>query len=274
MKQETLFLPTVVPIKEIRQEIPLVATYRLPKPEGFSHKPGQFLEVSLFGKGEVPISISSPPSYEDILLTIRNTGYVTSAIHTLKEGEIVGIRGPLGNSFPYEEYKGYDVLFVGGGIGLAPLRSLLWEMLYHREDFGRILLLYGARTPADLLYPWQYEEYERKGVEVLLTVDRGDEKWTGNVGVVTTLFDKIKIEPERTVAYVCGPGIMIRFALRDLVEKLGIPANNCIATLERHMKCGVGKCGHCVIAEKYVCIDGPVFRYPEIRMLERYDDPW
>ncbi len=269
-----LLIPTVVKIKERRKEIPAVDTFVLEKPEDFSHKPGQFLEVSVFGTGEVPISISSPPSYEDILLTIRNTGYVTSAIHTLKEGDLIGIRGPLGNSFPYEEYKGYDVLFVGGGIGLAPLRSLLWEMLYHREDFGRIILLYGARTPSDLLYPWQYEDWKSKGVEVLLTVDRGDETWTGNVGVVTTLFDKIEIDPSRTVAYVCGPGIMMRFALRDLEGKLGIPAHNCIATLERHMKCGVGKCGHCVIAEKYVCMDGPVFRYTEIRALERFDDPW
>lgn len=274
MKQETLFLPTLVRIREIKPEIPAVATFRLPKPDGFSHKPGQFLEVSFFGKGEVPISISSPPSYEELFLTIRNTGYVTQAIHSLKAGDMLGIRGPLGNSFPYEEYKGYDVMFVGGGIGLAPLRSLLWEMLYHREDFGKIFLLYGARTPSDLLYPWQYEEFEKNGVEVLLTVDRGDENWRGNVGVVTTLFEMVKIEPQRTVAYVCGPGIMIRFAMRDLIDKMGIAPHNCIATLERHMKCGVGKCGHCVIGEKYVCIDGPVFRYPQIRMLERYEDPW
>ncbi|HFE51816.1 MAG TPA: oxidoreductase [Bacteroidetes bacterium] len=192
---------------------------------------------------------------------------MTNALHAKKEGDLVGVRGPLGNHFPFEEVMGYDILFVGGGIGLPPLRSLIEPMLEAREKFGRIIILYGARTPADRVYKsWLTELEKRDDIEFMQTVDVGDETWTGNVGVVTTLFKKITVEPSKTVAFTCGPPIMIKFVIQDLLQ-MGFDGDHIISTLERYMKCGVGKCGHCAIGHKYVCTDGPVFSFTQMRAL-------
>ncbi|MCS7224420.1 MAG: FAD/NAD(P)-binding protein [Armatimonadetes bacterium] len=281
-----LYTPTLLRVTAIEDEIPAEAVtgpiknFVLER-NGIDFRPGQFAQVTVFGAGEVPISLSSPPSLSDrIILTVRAAGFVTGALHQIRPGDVIGFRGPCGNGFPIEPCIGQDILFVAGGIGLAPLRGLLWELLFRRQDFGRILLLYGARTPRDLLYQYQIPEWQEKGVEVFQSVDVGDGVWEKRtetprkVGVVTTLFQEIKIDPQRTVAFVCGPPVMIRFALLGLTRDLHIAPERCFATLERHMKCGVGKCGHCIVADKYVCMDGPVFSLAELEKMAVIEEPW
>jgi sulfite reductase subunit B len=232
----------------------------------FEHKPGQFVELSIFGYGEAPISITSPPiEKEHLELCVRSVGAVTNALHSMKEGDLVSIRGPYGNGFPLEETKGKNLLFIAGGIGLPPLRSLIGCIPEKREDFMGVKILYGARTSSDLLYMDELKRWGKmEDTEVLITVDNDDEEWKGNVGVVTTLFEKTKISPDNTVALMCGPEIMMRFVVKDLL-KFGFPEEEIILSLERKMQCGIGKCGHCNIAERYVCLDGPVFRYDQIK---------
>ncbi|MHA1123858.1 MAG: FAD/NAD(P)-binding protein [Candidatus Heimdallarchaeota archaeon] len=237
----------------------------------FQNNPGQFVELSVYGIGEVPISITSPPTKRGSFeLGIRNVGNVTNAMHKLKKGDIVGIRGPFGNHFPVEEYKGKDLLFVTGGLGYLPLRSAFRFALHNRDDYGKIYILYGDRCPADVLFPEENEEYEkREDIEFLSTVDRDDEMcWGGNVGVVTSLFPSIaeKLDPKNTVAMICGPPIMYKFVNIEL-EKLGLDSDHIFLSLERKMKCGVGKCCHCGIGDKFVCLDGPVFTLRQIRTL-------
>ena len=265
-----LYLPRIASIVSIRDETPDVQTLRLQMDDGqpLGHRAGQFVEVSVFGVGECPLCVSSAPepgaSFDT---TVRAVGGVTRALHSLGVGGKVGIRGPLGNEFPLEEFKGMDMLFVGGGIGLPPLRSVIDTVLSARSDFGRVAILYGARTPSDLVYKHHLKEWEeRDDVEFHVTVDVEDEGWTGNVGVVITLFSKIEVDPSKTVAFTCGPPIMIRFVIRDLLN-MGLSEDNIISTLERQMKCGVGKCGHCAIGHTYVCTDGPVFTYKQIRQM-------
>lgn len=270
---ENIYLPQMAEIKEISDETIDTKSFMLSFVDKefkskWLHKPGQFVEVSLFGAGESPIGIASSPSQKGFIrITVRAVGRVTKALHQKKVGDIIGIRGPLGNGFPFEEVQNKDILFIGGGIGLPPLRSLLDYMLDERKKFKRIILLYGARTPGDLVYKDNLKEWEkREDLEFLLTVDVGDDKWKGNVGVVTTLFEKIKLKPKETFTFTCGPPIMIKFVIQDLL-KMGFAEENIISTLERYMKCGVGKCGHCAIGYKYVCLDGPVFSYKEIMNL-------
>ncbi len=281
-----LYRPRLARVLGVREEIPergatrRVVTLELER-AGPAHRPGQFLEVGVFGAGEVPISISSPPGLDGPLrLTVRAAGVVSGLLTRARAGDVLGVRGPLGNAFPLEEHEGRDVVFVAGGIGLAPLRSLLWEMLLRRERYGRILVLHGARAPQDLLYTWQYEEWQRQGVEVWLSADHGDGEWEKGiapprtVGVITGLFDRLALDPARAVAFLCGPPVMIRVACSRLVEDLGFAPERLVATLERHMKCGVGKCGHCVVVDRYVCVDGPVFRYDELLALDHIEPPW
>lgn len=232
----------------------------------FDYKPGQFVEIGVFGFGEAPISITSSPSTKDYFdLCIKNMGEVTNKLHQMKKNDNVYVRGPYGNAFPFDEVKNKDVLFVAGGIGLAPLRSLINEMLAHRNEFGKIQVLYGARTLDDMIFTHELEEWSKR-IKVLTTVDKGDFRWEGNVGVVGTLLTNIKGETENATAFICGPPIMIKFVIQDMV-KLGFKDENIITTLERRMQCGIGKCGHCNIGGKYVCIDGPVFSYKQIKEL-------
>lgn len=232
----------------------------------FDYKPGQFVEIGIFGFGEAAISITSSPSTKDYFeLCIKNRGDVTNKLHQMKKNDTVYVRGPYGNGFPFDEVKNKDVLFVAGGIGLAPLRSLIKEMLVHRNEFGKIQVIYGAKTPEDMIFTYELKEWSKK-IKVLTTVDKKDFRWEGNVGVVGTLLTNIKGETENATAFVCGPPIMIKFVIQDLV-KLGFKDENIITTLERKMQCGIGKCGHCNIGEKYVCIDGPVFSYKQLKNL-------
>lgn len=270
--REIVYMPTVARLLEVEQLTGLEKLFTLELPQGHSlgNEPGQFVEVSLFGIGEAPISVSSSPSSSNgtFELCVRRVGDLTNAMHQLGPGSLLGIRGPFGNPFPIDRMKGKDVLFAAGGLGLAPLRSLINEVLDQRSHFGRVIILYGTKQPSEILFREELAEWaERDDVEFHMTVDRGDENWQGNVGVITTLFPRITINSRATVAATCGPPIMYRFVLMELLGK-GIPETQIYLSLERRMKCGVGKCGHCQINGLYCCQDGPVFRYADIKGLE------
>jgi sulfite reductase subunit B len=233
------------------------------------YTPGQFVEVSLFGYGEAPISISSSPTMPgSFQLCVRNVGSVTSALHRLSPGAEIGIRGPFGRGFPVEQMRNRDILFVAGGLGLAPLRSLIYYAFDHRREFGHLTVLIGARNPGELLFKEEFGHWARRyDADVHVTVDRADATWSGPVGVITTLFPRISIDPKTTIVVIVGPPVMYRFALAETFGK-GVPGEQVFVSLERRMKCGVGKCGHCQMNGVYVCQSGPVFSYPEIAKLE------
>ena len=233
----------------------------------FKYCVGQFAMISILGAGEAPFSISSTPSRPGLLeFCIRQTGTVTNALFRLKENDLVGIRGPYGNGFPVEKMKGKDILIVMGGLGAAPLRSVLLYCLDNRDQFGRVILLHGAKRPAEMIFREEFFDLKKRDdLECCLAVDEDDTgKWTENVGVVTKLFPLIEdIDPENTYSLVCGPPVMYKFVLKELVN-LDIPKDQILMTLERRMKCGVGKCGHCAIDYIYTCLDGPVFTYWDV----------
>jgi sulfite reductase subunit B len=268
----SIYLPTMMLIVRTRNITALEKLFTIELPPGFAlnHKPGQFVEVSLLGVGEAPISISSSPSRSNgsFEICVRKVGRLTKVLHTLNPGDTVGIRGPFGRGFPVEHFRGKDLLFAPGGLGLAPLRSLIYQVLDQRAMFGRVLILYGAKHPSELLFKDELDKWmEREDVELHLTVDRADENWTGNVGVITTLFPQIQVHARNTIAITCGPPVMYRFVLMEL-QSLGIPEGNIWLSLERRMKCGVGQCGHCQMNHIYTCLEGPVFSFSEIKHLE------
>jgi NAD(P)H-flavin reductase len=231
--------------------------------------PGQFNMVYVPGAGEIPISISGDPAIQGrILHTIRVVGSVTRAMRQLSAGDVMGVRGPFGVGWPTEEAAdGKDVVIVAGGIGLAPLRPAIYRVLAERHRYGKIVVLYGTRTPADLLYRRELELWRaRLDLEVLVTVDRAGERWHGNVGVVTALIPKAPFDPARTIAMICGPELMMRFTAMKLEER-GVPADRIYVSLERNMKCGVGLCGHCQCGSTFICKDGPVYRYGRVKHL-------
>ncbi len=232
--------------------------------EEFHYEPGQFQEVSVFGVGEATFCLTSSSTRKGFIeFSVKKVGSVTEALHELSEGEVVGIRAPLGNWFPYAEWKGKNLLFIGGGIGMAPMRSLLNFCLDTRGDYADITTIYGARTPGDLCYGYEYEDWGTKG-KLYLTVDAGDENWKDHIGHVPGYLKEIAPKPDNTIAITCGPPIMIKFALIELAN-LGFKDEQIYTTLEMKMKCGIGKCGRCNIGSKFVCLDGPVFSYAEIR---------
>ncbi len=233
-----------------------------------AHPPMSFVQVTVFGIGEAPISVCSSPTREPAFeLCVRNVGSVTNAMHRLDVGATLGIRGPFGNGFNAEAHRGKDFLFVAGGLGLAPARSLIQYVLDKRREFGRVSILLGARTPADLLFKADLKEWQsRPDIETFVTVDRPAGDWTGNVGVITTLFPRVRINPATTIAVIIGPPIMFKFAVLEALAH-GIPESRCICSLERRMKCGLGWCGHCQIRNVYVCKEGPVFTYEQVKKL-------
>ncbi|MFH1123270.1 MAG: FAD/NAD(P)-binding protein [Pseudomonadota bacterium] len=237
--------------------------------EPLGHNPGQFVELSVMGIGEAPISVSSAPRQTNSFeLAIRKVGNLTNAMHRLTVGDTVGIRGPFGTHFPVEETKEKDILFVAGGIGLVPLRSFIHFVLEHRKEYGEVTILFGARNPSERLFLDELDQWgNRKDIRYLDTVDRPDAEWKGHVGVITTLFPQIDIDPSKTYCIIVGPPVMYRFAILEAKAK-GIPDTQIFLSLERRMKCGLGKCGHCQINHIYVCQDGPVFRYTDIFDLE------
>ena len=238
----------------------------LPEGESLNHEPGQFVMVSLLGVGEAPFSISSSPtklgSFE---LVIRDVGKLTHALHRLKAGDEVGIRGPFGKGFPVHILEGSDLLFVAGGLGIVPLHSLINYAIDNRRDFGKVNILLGCGKPEDLLYSDELDEWtKRLDVNFECTVDRADSGWKGNVGLITSLIPGVNLDPVRTFAVVVGPPVMYKFVISMLLEK-GIPERQILISLERHMKCGLGKCGHCQINGIYCCQEGPVFSYDKIK---------
>jgi sulfhydrogenase subunit gamma (sulfur reductase) len=232
------------------------------------HKPGQFVMVSVMGVGEAPISVSSSPTRgPEFELIIRKTGVLTDYLHEMSAGDPVGIRGPFGHGFDAEALEGKDILFVGGGIGLVPLRSLIEYVFDRRTSFGKATLVIGARNPEELMFRPLYDEWAANpDTEMRVAVDRPGEGWSGHVGVITTLLPDLQVDTEKTIACVCGPPVMYKYVLLEL-QGLGLPDSHVFFSLERRMKCGVGKCGHCQVNGVYVCRKGPVFNYMDIRHL-------
>jgi len=269
LSADSIYMPTRAHILDIQVLSEKEKLFSIALPDGISlnHEPGQFIQVSLFGIGEAPISISSSPSRSNgkFEICVRRAGDLTNALHRLEPGDTIGLRGPFGRGFPIRRFFGKDILFAPGGLGLAPLRSLINQVLDERNKFGNVTILYGAKNPAELLFTDELQKWdERKDVELHVTVDHPDEHWTGNSGVFTTLFPKIRVSAPNTVAITCGPPVMYRFVLMELIG-LGIRDGNIWLSLERRMKCGIGKCGHCQINKFYACQDGPCFSYAQIK---------
>jgi len=262
--------PQLYRIKQFRSETHDTFTVEL-RPEGGAAPrpwlPGQFNMVYVFGVGEIPISISGDPASPVLVHTTRSVGRVTKAMARLKAGDVIGVRGPYGVPWPLEAARGRDVVVVAGGIGLAPLRGALYSLLAERDDYGNLVLLYGTRTPQDILYRAELERWRaRFDVEIHVTVDRGSSSWHGNVGVVTTLIHKAPFTSRNAVAMICGPEVMIRFTANEL-QRRGVPTPQIFVSMERNMKCGVGFCGHCQFGAHFVCRDGPVFSYDRMEDL-------
>lgn len=270
---DNIYLPSIATVTEVRPETPDISTFIVrfddrQLRESFTYRPGQFAELSIFGVGECPIGIASSPTWRGFLeFCVRAVGTVTNAIHELGPGDRLGVRGPLGNSWPTEEIEGKDLLFIGGGIGLPPLRSLIQYVLDRRERYGVVEIIYGARSPQDLVYKEELQQWEeRSDVDLYVTVDVGDETWDGPVGFVPPFLRQIDPRPENKVTFTCGPPIMIKLVVEAL-EEMGYADANIITTLEMKMKCGVGKCGRCNIGDLYVCRDGPVFSFDQLRRI-------
>lgn len=236
--------------------------------EVLGHEPGQFVQVSRFGAGEAPISICSSPTRLDAFeLCVRRVGRVTTALHHLQEGDEVGIRGPFGVGFPLSPLEGNDVLLVAGGLGLAPLRSLIHYLIDQRREFGKVDILLGCRDPRSMLFGDELAQWEaRMDLNFCCAVDRAAPDWAGHVGVLSSLIPGVSLHPRKTYAVVCGPPVMYPGVVAELLKK-GVPERQIYLSLERHMKCGLGKCGHCQIAHLYCCRDGPVFRYDRLAQL-------
>ncbi|MBC2713040.1 MAG: FAD/NAD(P)-binding protein [Desulfosarcina sp.] len=264
------YRPELATIQEIIQETPTIRTFRVvlndeEKMRRFSFQPGQVGQLSVFGVGESTFVINSPPTRKDYLqFSVMRAGEVTQRLHQLSLGDQIGVRAPLGNSFPIEDMKGHNILFVGGGIGMAPLRTLLLYMLDNRQDYGNITVIYGARSPEDLSYGYEFDKWRTSGMDLVLTIDRESPGWKERVGFVPTILAEVAPTPFNRIAITCGPPIMIKFVLAGLKE-LEYEDHQIITTLERRMKCGIGICGRCNIGTKYVCVDGPVFSYEQLR---------
>lgn len=271
LAQGNVYLPHLAVIDKIIDETYDTRTFHFnfkdeKLKEDFTFESGQFCLLSILGVGEAPFCISSSPTRQGHLeCSIRQVGKLTRALHRLGEGAEIGVRGPYGNSFPLDFLKGKNLVFVGGGIGLAPLRSLIWNVIDNRDRYGNIDIIYGARSPADLCFSYDLEVWDKdETVNMVTTVDKGNEGWTGRVGLVPSVLEQVAPSPKNSVAIVCGPTIMIRFTF-PVLGKLGFTPEQMLTTLEKRMKCGIGKCGRCNIGNIYVCRDGPVFSYAQIK---------
>ena len=266
------FVPEMYKINRIIKETEDTFTLELIHPElkktHFAFLPGQFNSIYVHGCGEVPISISGSPARKDkIVHTIRMVGTVTRAIRRLKVGEYVGIRGPFGSSWPVDKAKNKNVIIIAGGIGLAPIRPVVYHILEHRDKYKHLSILYGARTPDDIIFKKELESIRgRFDIDLHVTVDRSDKNWMGNVGVVTTLVKRITSVPHNSIGFVCGPEIMMRYSAVSL-QQFGMTLNDIYISLERNMKCGIGLCGHCQYTGKFLCKDGPVYSYETVKDL-------
>lgn len=274
-KDEKLYLPEPAKITKIEAFTDKEKFFRLELASGKSlgHVPGQFVQVSILGIGEAPISISSPPSKDNTFeMCVRAVGDVTNKLHTLKEGDTIHIRGPFGHGFDdkiLKKMEGKQLIFVAGGIGYVPLRSLVNKVIEAPKKYKKISILVGCKTPKDRMYKDELAKMAKMGgnVELLETVDHADEDWQGNQGVITALIPKVEFDPKNTIAVIVGPPIMYKFVIAKLLD-MNLPTKNIYMSLERRMKCGVGKCGHCQMDGIYVCQEGPVFNYAEVEHLE------
>lgn len=265
-------VPAIAVIDEVREEIEDVRTFYFSFEDpavgrSFRVKSGQFIMCTIFGAGEFAVSLPFSPEGDRPHISVRRVGQVTRALHELRAGDKIGVRGPFGNGFPFEAIKGKNVIYVAGGIGLIPLRSSIVHVLQHRADFGRIILIYGSKSSQELMYKDMIEKWKAtEGFETYFTIDRPEPGWTGPVGFVHTLVGPAKVPVENTVAFVCGPPLMFNSVIKELLAA-GIKDEAILSTLERHMKCGIGKCQHCAIGRTLVCTDGPVYTYKQIKTL-------
>ena len=267
MERMNPYYPIPVKIKKIIPETPNITTFILDgKPIEF--EAGQFAELTIPGAGEAPFTPSSSPYDGDLEFTIMKVGRVTDALFGLKEGTLVGVRGPFGKPYPLQDFEGKDIFIVGGGVGFAPLRSLFLALVHKIDKYGKIYIRYGARTPKDIVYKHLIPKWEKlAGVDMLLTVDVGDESWRGSVGVVTVILDQIPVNVKTSPTVVCGPPLMMKFTTQKLIAA-GFADANIYLSMEQNMSCGVGKCNHCRLGKYYVCKDGPVLTWKEIKDIE------
>lgn len=265
-----VMVPEMLRISKARRETRDVFTIELDVSErgGFSFQPGQFNMLYPFGMGESAISISGDPAKPNTLVhTIRAVGTVTNALQELRKGDIIGVRGPFGRPWPVAEAQGKDLLIIAGGIGLAPLRPMIYHAVRNRDQYGKVAIIYGARSPADLLYTKEIESWRGKlDMQVMVTVDSADRTWKGHTGVVTKHMARTDFNPSNMIAMMCGPEIMMRFAAREL-ERQGASMQSIWITMERNMRCGAALCGHCQFGPSFVCKDGPVYRYDQVSSL-------
>jgi len=275
MSEPNLYMPYLMRIEKITPEAPLVNTLKLAfvndeEGKNFQFRAGQFGEYSVFGEGESTFCIASSPTRKGYLeCTFRQAGRVTTALANKEVGDLIGFRGPYGNTFPLDQWRGKNLLFIAGGIALPPLRCVIWNALDLRDQFQDITILYGARAVADLVYKYELEEWgKRKDIKLITTVDPGGETpdWKGEIGFVPTVLEKLAPACQNTLALVCGPPIMIKLTL-PVLAKLGFQPENIFTTLENRMKCGLGKCGHCMVGKVFVCKDGPVFTLAQLNHL-------
>ena len=269
MPSTTIYHSVKTNLEKVAQETGNIKTFVLRPDRPLAFNAGQFVELSVPGLGEAPFTPSSSPAEDQrIEVTVMRAGRVTSRLHALEAGAVLGLRGPYGNVYPLDQFAGKDILILGGGVGLAPLRSLLFALLADRKRFNRIILCYGAKTPGDLVYRNQLKQWETMpGLELHVTVDKAEGDWRGKVGVVTKTLDDVSLDTSAAVGAVCGPPIMMRFATLALTQKGFRPANIYLS-MERNMSCGLGKCGHCRIGNYYVCRDGPVFTFAQLEGTE------
>jgi NAD(P)H-flavin reductase len=265
-QHNNIYKPLRATLEEVIEESPLIKTFVLIPDEEFIFRTGQFIELSVEGVGEAPFTPSSSPLVTDRLeVTVMKTGYVTGIMHELKPGAVMGIRGPYGRGYPVTRFSGKEILILGGGCGLAPIRSLLFTLEHMKADLEKVILCYGSKTPADCIYKPLFSRLNSiDKFEAYRTVDVTDDEWDGPVGVATKLLDNVRVNIDNSVAVVCGPPIMMKFGTIRLLE-MGYRDDQIYLSMEKNMSCGLGKCGHCMMGEFFVCKDGPVFTYDEIK---------
>lgn len=271
--KKNIYRPIEARIEDIITETPAIKTFVIKPEEDFSFATGQFIELSIPGVGEAPFTPSSDPSVKErIEVTIMKAGRITGMLHESKPGDRLGIRGPYGKGYPLDKFKGKEILIVGGGVGLAPLRTLLYSLFARLDNYKKVILRYGARTPNDIVYKQALAQWALiDGVDTRVTVDIGSPEWQGKVGLVTTVLEDLAMEAPNTQAIVCGPPIMMKFVTFKLIE-IGIRPENLYLSMEKNMSCGLGKCGHCRIGPYFACKDGPVFTYDQVKDLK--DNIW
>ncbi|MFP4604947.1 MAG: FAD/NAD(P)-binding protein [Bacteroidales bacterium] len=266
MQKGNLYKPIKAEVVEVIEESPTIKTFVLKPERNFTFHTGQFIELAIDGVGEAPFTPSSSPLVKDRLdVTVMRAGYVTSKLHQLKGGETLGIRGPYGRGYPLEKLYDKEVLVVGGGCGFAPLRSLLYNLQAEQDRIKKVTFCYGSKTPQECIYePYIDELRSYPKFELMRTVDQADSGWTEEVGVVTKLLDKVEVNIDKSAAVVVGPPIMMKFSVQKLLE-MGYPEHKIYLSMEKNMSCAIGKCGHCMMGKYFVCKDGPVFSYDEIK---------